>query len=97
VGDFYSPNASQEIFKKIGNIGIVPLFFETANFCKKCNHVTDRCVHDDADKIAISGTKARTCLLNGEEIPDYLMRKDIIEILKDIYKNQKDLLFEKGQ
>ncbi len=97
VGNFYKPDASQKIFQKIGDIGIVPLFFNTAYFCKKCGQVTDYCRHGEESKITISGTKIRNCLINNEKIPDYLMRNDISKMLKDMYKSNKDILFEKGE
>ncbi|MCX6718097.1 MAG: sulfate adenylyltransferase [Candidatus Staskawiczbacteria bacterium] len=97
VGNYYSPNASQEIFSKIGDIGIIPLFFDVAYFCRECGKVVDKCRHKEKSKISISGTKARACLLNNEKIPDYLMRPDIAEMLEDMYKNSKNKLFETGQ
>lgn len=95
VGNYYSPNASQEIFKKIGDIGIKPVMFDEAYFCKKCNKVTSNCKHKEITKI--SGTKARTCLLEGEKIPNYLMRKEIILMLEKLYKDPKEKLFEDGK
>lgn len=96
VGNYYAPDASQKIFEKVGDIGIKPLFFDAASFCKKCNMVNSGCVHKKEDRINISGTKARECLLNGEEIPNYLMRKEIREMLKAMFKENSESLFEKG-
>jgi ATP sulfurylase len=47
VGNYYDSNASQEIFNKIGNIGIKPVFFDTAYYCSACESVTDYCHHED--------------------------------------------------
>lgn len=94
VGDFYSPNASQEIFDKLGDIGIKPIMFDEVYFCKDCNKATDKCPHTESQRIKISGTKARQCLLNNERIPESLMRREISDILEKMHKNTKEKLFE---
>ena len=95
VGNFYKPDASHKIFEKVGDIGIKPLMFDKADFCKECKEVNFECSHKEDSKISISGTKARTCLLAGEKIPDYLMRPEIVGMLEDFYKKDKSKLFEK--
>ena len=94
VGNFYHPNASQEIFAKVGNIGIELLMFNEAYWCKQCGGATTFCNHKESDRIKISGTKARICLLEGKKIPDYLMRKEISDMLLLMYNNSKEKIFE---
>lgn len=96
VGNFYGPNASQEIFGKIGDIGIKLLMFNEAYHCNSCGGTTTKCGHLENDIIKISGTKARTSLLAGEEIPEYLMRPEISRMLKKMHKDPKEKLFEDG-
>jgi len=93
VGDYYPSDSSQRIFEKIGNIGIKPIFFNEAYFCKTCNQITTGCAHNQEERLKISGSEVRKCLLNNSEIPDYLLRKDISESLSNIPKDQ---LFEQG-
>jgi len=88
VGDYYSANASQEIFKKIGDIGIQPIAFNSVYFCKICDKLTNKCEHKEEDKLKISGTKVRKCFLDNADIPDYLMRKDVFQSLKYIPKDK---------
>lgn len=97
VGNFYAPDASHKIFEKVGDIGIKPIMFDKADFCKECGQVNFECGHKPESRISISGTKARTCLLTGEKIPDYLMRPEITRMLEDFYKKDKSKLFEKGE
>jgi len=97
VGNYYPPDASQKIFEKLGDIGIKPLFFDAAYFCKKCGQVQSKCSHGKDDIINISGTKARECLLNNQDIPEYMMRKDISSMLREMYNDSTKKLFETGQ
>jgi len=94
VGSFYHPNASREIFKKLGDIGIEPLMFDEAYWCNQCREATIDCNHPEKHRVKISGTKARTSLIENQEIPDYLMREEIRIMLYEMYKNTKEKLFE---
>lgn len=94
VGDYYSPGASHKIFEKIGNIGIIPLFFNEAYFCRKCNQVTDKCGHSQKWRINISGTEIRKRLLENKKMPEYLLRKDVTKILRNMYKISPSSIFE---
>ena len=91
VGNFYNPNASQEIFDKIGDIGIKPLFFETAYYCSACNSVTSGCEHQDKFKINISATDVRNCLINNKRPPKYLLREEISDLLENMIKEKKEI------
>lgn len=94
VGNFYSPDASHRIFDNLKDIGIVPLFFNEVYFCKSCNKHTDNCIHEQKNKLSLSGTKVRECLLNGLEVPEYLIRKKIFNTLKELSKNSVKLFEE---
>ena len=52
VGDYYSPFASQEIFRKFPDLGIIPVFFERVYYSKKFNkYIMDGSVEEiDDDK-----------------------------------------------
>lgn len=91
VGNFYSSNASQEIFSKIGDIGIKPVFFDTAYYCKECNAVTDNCEHSDKERTKISATEVRKFLLKNERPPEYLLRSEISEVLENMIKQNEPL------
>ncbi|MCK5044574.1 sulfate adenylyltransferase [Candidatus Parcubacteria bacterium] len=97
VGDYYSPNASQELFHKLGDIGIVPLMFDTAYYCEVCKKTTTDCAHDEKNKKGLSGTEVRRCLLNNIDIEEYLVRKDIAAALRKMYKVCKDDVFKNNK
>ncbi|OGZ65433.1 MAG: hypothetical protein A3C50_03585 [Candidatus Staskawiczbacteria bacterium RIFCSPHIGHO2_02_FULL_43_16] len=96
VGNFYAPNASQEIFQKVGDIGIQPLMFGEAYWCNACGTTAVDCGHAENKRMKISGTLARTSLLENKKIPEYVMRKEISDMLFAMYKNPKEKLFEEG-
>ena len=71
VGDFYHPYAAQEVFDEYPDIGIVPLFFRSFSYCKRCGSVVNEkiCPHGEEDMVNFSGTKLRQILQSGES-PD---------------------------
>jgi pyruvate kinase len=91
VGNFYNSNASQEIFDKIGDIGIKPIFFNTAYYCSACGSVTDDCQHPDKYKIRISATDIRNYLLDNKRPPEYMLRSEIADILESMKKANEQL------
>jgi len=91
VGDYYSVNASQEIFNKIGDIGIKPVFFETAYYCNTCGYVTNGCQHLDKDKIKLSATEIRNCLISNKRPPEYLLREEISDLLVNMMKENEQV------
>jgi len=82
VGNYYHANASQDIFDKVGNIGIKPVFFNTAYYCSECGRVTDSCIHDDKLKTKISATEIRNYLVDNKRPPEYLIRSEISDLLE---------------
>ncbi|MBC7360735.1 MAG: sulfate adenylyltransferase [Candidatus Aminicenantes bacterium] len=83
VGNYYHPYAAQEIFEEFPDLGIVPLFFKSFFFCKKCNSIENEktCPHDPSEHIQFSGTKIRDLLVKGEIPPPELMRPEVAKII----------------
>jgi len=83
VGNYYPPYAAQDIFEDFPDLGIVPLFFKSFYFCKKCNSVVNEktCPHPPREHINFSGTKIRDMLLKGEIPPPELMRPEVAKII----------------
>jgi len=88
VGTYYHPYAAQDIFEEFPDLGIVPLFFRSFYYCKKCLSVVNEkiCPHPPSDQIQFSGTKIRDLLLRGEYPPVELVRPEVAKIIMD-YKN----------
>jgi len=85
VGSYYRPYAAQEIFEEFPDLQIVPLFFRSFYFCKRCNSVVNEkiCPHGEADQIQFSGTKIRDMLVKGEIPPVEMMRPEVARIIMD--------------
>ncbi len=83
VGNYYSPYAAQDIFEEFPDLGIVPLFFKSFSFCRKCNSVVNEktCPHKPSEHINFSGTKIRELLTQGKIPPPELMRPEVAKII----------------
>jgi len=83
VGSYYPPYAAQNIFEEFPDLGIVPLFFKSFYFCKKCNSVVNEktCPHPPEEHINFSGTKIREMLIQGKIPPPELMRPEVAKII----------------
>lgn len=83
VGNYYPPYAAQEIFDEFPDLGIVPLFFKSFFYCRKCNSIENEktCPHPSSEHIQFSGTKIRDLLIRGEVPPPELMRPEVARII----------------
>lgn len=83
VGNYYPPYAAQDIFEGFPDLGIVPLFFKSFYYCKKCQSVVNEktCPHLASQHIQFSGTKIREMLIQGKIPPSELMRPEVAKII----------------
>lgn len=90
VGNFYKHNDAHKLFAYLGDIGIIPIFFNEFYYCRKCACYADKCAHKDADILRISGSESRRILMSRKSPPEWFMRKEISDlILKDIKQGRK--------
>jgi ATP sulfurylase len=80
VGDYYKDEDYKKLFASLGNIGIVPVFFDAVGYnARKKQYDSTK-----AEGLEfISGTRAREALLNNTPLPDWYMRELIQNMLKE--------------
>lgn len=81
VGNYYKPDDAQKLFEKLGDIGIVPVFFNEQRYCGICSDYIEECPHGDGNILSISGTQAREKLSSGKNPPDWFMREEISQLI----------------
>jgi sulfate adenylyltransferase len=81
VGDYYGDFESQEIFEEVGNVGIDPLYYHYAFYCKRCDGIVSEkiCPHEKKHLVEPSGTKIRGTLRDGNCPPNEMMRPEVAE------------------
>jgi len=90
VGSYYGTFDAHYIFDDYDpeEIGITPLFFDHAMFCRRCDGMVSQktCPHGREDHVMLSGTKVRELLAAGEDLPAEFTRPEVAEVLRRAYR-----------
>ncbi len=87
VGRFYGPFDAHAIFQAFapGELGITPLFFDAAFYCKACGGTATpkTCPHNGEARVELSGTQVRERLRSGEGLPPEFSRPEVAAVLQE--------------
>ena len=87
VGSFYGTYDAQAIFDEFEpeELGIIPLFFEHAFFCRECYGMVSSktCPHPPSSHVFISDARLNEMLRKGEYPPPEFARAEVVEVLID--------------
>lgn len=93
VGNYYGPFDAQYIFDefKPEEIGITPLFFDNAFYCRHCGEMATvkSCPHPESEHFSLSGTKVRELLSSGEIPPPEFTRPEVANILMEWFRENR--------
>jgi len=91
VGNYYRPYDAHKICDAFSphELGITPLFFETAFYCRECQGMATpkTCRHNAGSRAILSGTQVRAVLRDGGRLPLEFTRPEVAEILHAAYQN----------
>jgi len=92
VGTFYAPRATQDLLREWSDrfgdeLGVTPLAVEPTFWCAACDQfATARsCPHDRDSRVELSGSRIRSILRSGGQLPRELVRPEVAEILREHY------------
>ena len=90
VGDYYTPDANQNLFDKLGDIGITPLFFDAIGYDPNTEKYAPASQAQTIQQI--SGTEARNSIVQGVRLPGWFMHDIVQDMLFD-EQNRGNILF----
>jgi len=93
VAGFYKPHENRELFEKLGDIGISPVFFDTVFYSPEKSATVESREQGDGLK-SISGTMVRNLLSQRQPIPSWCMRPEVSEWLNELAATGEQLFIE---
>ena len=91
VNGFYPKEANIRFFEEVGDIGVKPIFFDEAAYCDKCEAMRLSCEHPPSCIHPVSGTLIRDFLGKNESPPDWMMQKEIGDMLIEMIKRREGI------
>jgi len=88
VGSFYSAKSNEDLFNKVGDLGMKIIFVDTVVYNSKDDKYEINNMKDHHLR-TLSGSKLRDLIIGSEKIPKWFVRKEIQDILYYYQKNNK--------
>jgi ATP sulfurylase len=82
-GDLYHPFAAQEIFSRFVDLGIEPVFFRQVGYSQRLQSYLERTDSISEELKQISGTQAKSMLMQKKQPPDWFMRPEVSQMILD--------------
>ena len=91
VGDFYKDSDTRQLFDKLGDIGVAPIFYDAIGY-----NPTKQiyCSMNSTDTISIAGSEIREALRQNKDLPEWVMRDVIQDMLRDAMTAGRDVFYE---
>ncbi len=87
VGDYYEDSEYQQLFESLGDLGVVPIFFDAMGYDIEKQRY--EALTPKGNCRSISGTQVRNALLSGQALPDWFIRREVQEMLLADISSQK--------
>ncbi|MCZ6594160.1 MAG: pyruvate kinase [Bacteroidetes bacterium] len=91
VADFYKDEDIRELFDKLADIGVTPLFYDTIGYNPTKQTY---CSLESTDTVPISGSKIREALHENKELPEWFMRENIQDMLRLEIAAGREIFYE---
>ncbi len=79
VGNYYAPDALPMLMAQIGDLGIEPVIYNAVAYDPVANDYTETA---NSGTVPISGSDVRRLLENGENVPEWLARDIVVDMLR---------------
>ena len=81
VGNFYAPDASHALFETLGDIGIRPVLFDAVGYDPEARSFVESGAPGNRIE-TISATRVRDLLAAGKAVPEWLLRPEALQSLR---------------
>lgn len=94
VGNFYAANQNKDLFDKLGDIGITPVFFDTVYYSEEQDAMVESATPAENHLRSISGTMIRKLLSEGQPVPNWCMREEVSDWLLELREAKQPLFVD---
>jgi sulfate adenylyltransferase len=93
VGSYYGTYDAQALYDELGGaqrLGFTAFKFEHTFYCRVCEGMASArtCPHDEDARLALSGTRVRQLLRDGEALPAEFTRPEVAAVLREAYARE---------